>query len=66
MENVTISVLNECWKSVVLAQQRGGGQKVQRIRESPPPPPFWDKGGGVGWESQEEPDRDEDGSCTEH
>lgn len=63
MENVNISVLNECWKSVVLAQQRGDGQEVQRIRDSPL---CRDKGGGVGWESQEEPDRDEDGSCTEH
>ena len=63
MENVTISVLNECWKSVVLARQRGNEQEVQRIRNSPL---CRYKGEGVGWGSQEETDRDEDGSCTEH
>lgn len=35
MENVTISVLNEYWKSIVLSQQRGDGQEVQRTRNSP-------------------------------
>lgn len=37
MENVTISVLKECWKSVVLAQQRGrwaGGTKNQGFSPS--------------------------------
>lgn len=56
MENVTISVLNECWKRVVLAQERGGGQKVQRIRESPPPPSGTKEGvwGGRARRSQTE------------
>lgn len=63
MENVTVSVVNECWKSIVLAWQRGDGQEVQRIRK---PPVCWDKGESVGWASQEETDQDEDGSCIEH
>lgn len=29
MENVTISVLNECWKSLVLARQRKMGRKYK-------------------------------------
>lgn len=45
MENVTISVLSESWKSIVLAQQRGDGQEVQRIRN---PLLCWDKREGVG------------------
>lgn len=44
MENVTISVPNECWESIVLAWQRGGGPKVQRIRN---PPACWDKEEGM-------------------
>lgn len=36
MENVTISVLNECWKSIVFARHReDDGQEVQRIRNPP-------------------------------
>lgn len=45
MENVTISVLNECWKSVALARQREDGHEVQRIRNSPL---CWDKGEVLG------------------
>lgn len=45
MENVNVSVLNECWKRVVLAWQREDGQEVQRIRNSSL---CWDKGKVLG------------------
>lgn len=45
MGNLTISVLNESWKSLVFAQQKGDGQEVQRIRN---PLLCWDKRKGIG------------------
>lgn len=35
MENVTISVLNECWKNIVPVWLRGDGQEIQEIRNPP-------------------------------